>query len=58
MFSSIGHDVKKLTRIRFGNIRIDDLHEGEVRRLTPHEVKVLFELSKASKILKRERRTY
>ncbi len=58
MFSSIGHEVKKLTRVRFGNIRIDDLHEGEVRRLTPHEVKVLFELSKASKILKRERRTY
>lgn len=58
MFASIGHDVKKLTRVRFGNIRIDDLHEGEVRRLTPHEVKVLFELSKASKILKRERRTY
>ena len=58
MFASIGHEVKKLTRVRFGNIRIDDLHEGEVRRLTPHEVKVLFELSKASKILKRERRTY
>ncbi len=58
MFASIGHEVKKLTRVRFGNIRIDDLHEGEVRRLTPHEVKVLFELSKASKILKRERRSY
>ena len=58
MFASIGHEVKKLTRVRFGNIRIDDLHEGEVRRLTPNEVKVLFELSKASKILKRERRTY
>ena len=58
MFASIGHEVKKFTRVRFGNIRIDDLHEGEVRRLTPHEVKVLFELSKASKILKRERRTY
>lgn len=58
MFSCIGHEVKKLTRVRFGNIRIDDLHEGEVRRLTPHEVKVLFELSKASKVLKKERRNY
>ena len=54
MFSEIGHDVKKLTRVRFGNIRIDDLHEGEVRRLTPHEVKVLYELSKSSKILKKD----
>lgn len=58
MFASIGHEVKKLTRVRFGNIRIDDLHEGEVRKLTPHEVKVLYELSKASKILKHERRYY
>lgn len=58
MFASIGHEVKKLTRVRFGNIRIDDLHEGEVRRLTPHEVKVLFELSKAPKVLKKERRNY
>lgn len=54
MFSSIGHDVKKLTRVRFGNIRIDDLHEGEIRKLTPHEIKVLYELSKASKILKKD----
>lgn len=54
MFSSIGHDVKRLTRVRFGNIRIDDLHEGEIRKLTPHEIKVLYELSKASKILKKD----
>ena len=54
MFSAVGHEVKRLTRVRFGNIRIDDLHEGEVRRLTPHEIKILFELSKAPKILKKD----
>lgn len=54
MFASLGHEVKKLTRIRFGNIRIDDLKEGEVRLLKPHEIKLLYELSKQSKILQRE----
>lgn len=55
MFNVIGHEVKKLTRVRFGNIRIDDLREGEVRSLTIHEVKTLYELAKGSKILKKER---
>ena len=54
MFKSVGHDVKRLTRIRFGNISLGDLKEGEIRKLTVHEVKTLIELSKASKILKRE----
>lgn len=51
MFKVVGHEVKRLTRIRFGNIKIDDLSEGEIRRLTIHEVKTLLELSKQSKIL-------
>ena len=54
MFKSVGHDVKRLTRVRFGHIQLGTLKEGEVRKLTIHEVKTLIELSKASKILKRE----
>ena len=54
MFNAIGHEVKRLTRVRFGNIKIDDLKEGEVRSLTIHEVKTLYELAKASKVLKKE----
>lgn len=57
MFNGIGHEVKRLTRVRFGNIKIDDLKEGEVRPLTIHEVKTLYELAKKSKILKKERIT-
>lgn len=53
MFKAIGYEVKHLTRLRFGNIKIDDLREGEVRPLTIHEVKTLYELAKQSKILKR-----
>lgn len=55
MFLSIGYEVKKLTRVRFGNIKINDLREGEVRFLSVHEVKTLYELAKKSKILKKER---
>lgn len=54
MFKAVGYEVKKLTRVRFGNIKIDDLSEGEIRRLTIHEVKTLIELSKQSKILRRK----
>ena len=54
MFKIVGYEVKRLTRVRFGNIKIDDLSEGEIRRLTIHEVKTLLELSKQSKILRIE----
>lgn len=54
MFKAIGYEVKRLTRVRFGSIRIDDLSEGEIRRLNIHEVKTLIELSKHSKILRKE----
>lgn len=53
MFELVGHKVKHLTRIRFGNITVDNVAEGMVRELTVHEVKTLRELSKQSKILKR-----
>ena len=54
MFATLGYEVKKLTRVRFGNIKIDDLKEGDVRFLTINEVKTLYELAKKSKILKKE----
>ena len=53
MFLAVGHEVKRLVRIAFGNILINDLAEGEVRALTPNEIKSLFELSKKSKIIKK-----
>lgn len=46
MFEAIGKNVKHLTRIRFGNITTNDLKEGEVRYLTPHEIKKLLVLAK------------
>ena len=54
MFKAVGYEVKKLTRVRFGNIKIDDLSEGEIRRMTVHEVKTLIELSKQPKLLRRK----
>ena len=53
MFLAVGHEVKRLVRIAFGNILINDLAEGDVRPLTPTEIKTLFELSKKSKIIKK-----
>jgi 23S rRNA pseudouridine2605 synthase len=46
MFESVGYPVKRLTRIRFGEITLEGLGEGEVRKLTPHEIKRLYVLSK------------
>ncbi len=47
MVEAIGHPAKRLTRIRFGCIYIENLPEGQVRPLTPHEIKIL--LSQATK---------
>ncbi|MGI6709953.1 MAG: pseudouridine synthase [Bacilli bacterium] len=44
MFESVGHKVKRLSRIRFGCVKINNLKEGEVRELTFHEVKQLYSL--------------
>lgn len=49
MLESIGHNVKRLTRIRFGVIEIGQLKEGEVRELSIHEVKQLIVDSKKEK---------
>lgn len=51
MFEGLNHPVKRLTRIRFGCISMDDMREGEVRALTIHEVKTLLELAKKDKVL-------
>ena len=49
MFKVIGHEVKKLTRVRFGHITINNLKEGEVSVLSIHDVKTLYALSKQAK---------
>ena len=42
MFESLGFEVKKLTRVRFGDITTEGLGEGEVCELSIHEVKRLY----------------
>ena len=51
MFEGLNHPVKRLTRVRFGCISMDNMREGEVRSLTIHEVKTLLELAKKEKVL-------
>jgi len=46
MFEAVGYPVKRLTRIRFGELTTEGLKEGEFRELTPHEIKKLLVLSK------------
>ena len=53
MFQAIHHPVKKLTRIRFGNITIDKMQSGDVRYLTVHEVKQLVAQAKQEKNLRK-----
>jgi 23S rRNA pseudouridine2605 synthase len=53
MFELVGHKVKHLTRILFGNISVNEVGEGMIRELTIHEIKTLRELSKNDKVLKR-----
>lgn len=45
MFAAVGFPVKRITRIRFGNLTLEGLSEGEVRELKTHEVKQLYVLS-------------
>ena len=52
MFSSINHPVKKLKRVRYGVITIDNLPEKMVRELTIHEIKLMFNESKKEKNMK------
>ena len=51
MFEALKHPVKRLTRVRFGCITLENMREGEIRPLTIHEVKTLLELAKKDKVL-------
>jgi 23S rRNA pseudouridine2605 synthase len=42
MVETVGNEVVKLARIRFGPIDLGELPEGKARRLRPHEVKRLW----------------
>lgn len=41
MFEAVGHPVLSLKRVRFGNITLDGMKRGDVRRLKPYEIKQL-----------------
>jgi 23S rRNA pseudouridine2605 synthase len=41
MCAAVGHPVQQLQRVAFGPLRLGDLHEGRVRRLSPAEVQRL-----------------
>jgi 23S rRNA pseudouridine2605 synthase len=44
MFDTIGFEVKKLKRVRFGTITCEGLGLGKYRPLKIHEVKTLYSL--------------
>lgn len=46
MFEKIGHPVMKLKREKYGFLTLNGLNAGEMRELTPHEVKQLRALAK------------
>lgn len=46
MFEAVNHPVLKLKRERFGIVNLKNLKKGEYRRLKPHELKQLIELTK------------
>lgn len=45
MMGELGYPVLKLTREQYGNLTLDGLQSGEVRALTPHEVKQIRNLA-------------
>ena len=46
MFEAIGYKVSKLKREKFAGLDLHSLKSGEWRRLSVHEVKVLYALAK------------
>lgn len=44
MFEVLGYEVKKLKRLEFASINLDNLKIGEYRPLKPHEIKKLYSL--------------
>lgn len=51
MFKAIGYEVKRLTRVRFGNLTLEGLKEGEIRPLKVHEIRNLLILAQNDKVL-------
>ncbi len=49
MFESQGFKVSKLKRVRFGVVTDKNIRIGDYRRIKPHEIKRLYELSKRGK---------
>ncbi len=45
MFGSLGHHVLALKRIRMGNLTLQDMEEGQVRRISLREVKSLLDIA-------------
>lgn len=45
MMKELGHEVRRLHRVQFGTITVEDLQPGEFRRLKPFEVKELKRLA-------------
>lgn len=50
MFEAIGYKVSKLKREKFAGLDLHSLKSGEWRRLSVHEVKVLYALAKRIRI--------
>ncbi len=46
MMSALGHQVRRLHRVKFGDLSADDLKPGEYRRIKPHEITKLKELAR------------
>jgi 23S rRNA pseudouridine2605 synthase len=42
LFESIGHEVTRLKRVRFGGLELGELSPGRWRELTPSEVRAAF----------------
>jgi 23S rRNA pseudouridine2605 synthase len=49
MFKTLGHEVLKLKRVRFGSVTLDGMFEGQYRTLKPHEIKTLYHLANNEK---------
>lgn len=45
MFETLGHEVIKLKRVRYGSVDLTGLYEGQYRTLNPHEIKQLYNLA-------------
>ena len=49
IFASLGHDVIKLTRVKYGFLELDNLKSGDYRILSKGEVRKLYSYKKAKK---------